>query len=153
MEKAVERKTFGLKNIQAPFMIKTIFALSLIALLITACATVAHIKQTEMFERTTEAYSKAIRWSDFEAANRYRYATQKQNNPPDIDALNQIKVTSYEVKEVAISKEVTHVRQIVEIGYYKIDSIIEKSLRDHQIWIYDPVDKRWYLHSKLPDFE
>jgi hypothetical protein len=132
---------------------KRIFALLLITPLIIACATFARIKQTEMFERTSEAYAKAIRWSDFEAANRYRKAILTQKKPPDLDALTQIKVTSYEVKEVGISKEVTQVRQIVEIGYYKIDGIIEKSLRDQQIWVYDPVDKRWYLNSNLPDFQ
>jgi hypothetical protein len=45
------------------------------------------------------------------------------------------------------------VRQTVEIGYYRVDEVTLKTIRDQQVWVYNPIAKRWYLQSGLPLFK
>ncbi|MGB5620397.1 MAG: hypothetical protein WBM78_26390, partial [Desulfobacterales bacterium] len=62
-------------------------------------------------------------------------------------------VTSYSVKKVSVSEDQAEVRQIVEIGYYRVDEVTLKTMREQQVWAYNPVVKRWYLQSGLPPFK
>jgi molybdenum cofactor biosynthesis enzyme len=62
-------------------------------------------------------------------------------------------VTSYSVKKVSVSEDQSEVRQTVEIGYYRVDEVTLKTIRDQQVWVYNPIAKRWYLKSGLPLFK
>jgi hypothetical protein len=54
---------------------------------------------------------------------------------------------------VSVSEDQTEVRQIVEIGYYRVDEVTLKTMREQQVWAYNPLVKRWYLQSGLPPFK
>jgi hypothetical protein len=41
----------------------------------------------------------------------------------------------------------------VEIRLVNRNTQVERTLTDHQRWTYDPVAKRWWLVSGLPDFD
>jgi hypothetical protein len=79
--------------------------------------------------------------------------SEREENPPDESFYKRIKVTEYRVKKTAFSEDEAQAIQIVEISYYKIDNVVVKSFSDHQLWEWDPKDKRWYLKSGLPAFE
>ena len=104
------------------------------------------------FAQTSKSYGTAIHWSNFEEAIYHIKETQKESNPPDVKNLMQIKVTSYEVKKISISKDKLQVRQAVEIKYYRTGTLIERPLTDDQLWEYDETEKRWYI-QRLPDFK
>lgn len=131
------------------------YALSLFVCLalITGCAAYSDMKKQDDFSETTKSYEKMVFWSNFDTADSFRDPQERDTHPADIDELKNIKVTSYSVKKVTVSEDQDEVRQIVEIGYYRIDEVTLKTLRDQQVWAYNPIAKRWYLQSGLPLFK
>ena len=67
----------------------------LVLVLIVGCATLTEIGLAKSFDRTSEAYGNAMRWSDFETANNFVKASQKGNNLLDFKEFNHIKIISY----------------------------------------------------------
>ena len=124
----------------------------LCVLVLAGCATYDRYKQEDRFEDITEAYGNSIRWGNFAVANGIR-AKKGDEEEPDFEYLKNIKVTSYELKAVNISKDGNTVQQSVEIEYYKIDQFIERTIIDSQLWKYNAEKERWMLHSELPDFK
>jgi hypothetical protein len=59
----------------------------------------------------------------------------------------------YDVKQVDLAEDKRHVSQVVEIKYYQLDNVVIKTIRDEQLWEYDPKEKSWYLSSGLPPFK
>jgi len=101
----------------------------------------------------TWSFKDSIRWSDFETANQLRKDALTESNPPDFKKLKNVRVTSYEVKQIIPMDNKSKVRQIVEINYYKTDNMIEKTLTYDQLWEYDAKNENWSLKSRLPDFK
>ncbi len=128
-------------------------AIAILAMLIAGCGSLFGMVQMEKFERAARVYRKAIRWSDFEAACSFLKVEWSENKSPDFNKLKQVKVASYEVKEIVPLKDKRQVRQIVEITYYKINDNVLKTLREDQLWEYDQEEKSWYIQSGLPDFK
>ena len=125
----------------------------LLALLMVGCTALSNLKKQGDFKVTAEEYARTVRWLDFETANEFRKYTKTEKIPPNFKRLRRVKVTSYEVRQSTPLIGNTRVRQIVDIRYYKTDEMIERSLRDDQLWQYDARDDRWYLWSGLPDFK
>ncbi len=125
----------------------------ILALLVAGCAIVPDLVRQTKFERTSRAYEKVIRWSDFEEAVHFLKDTAKKKNPPDLNKLKLIKVIEYEVKKTSLIKDQSRFLQVAEIQYYRADSIVVKTVTDHQLWEYDTTLKNWYLLSGLPDFK
>jgi sensor c-di-GMP phosphodiesterase-like protein len=125
-----------------------------VCLALTAgCAAYSNMKKQDDFSETSKSYEKMIFWSNFDTADSFRDPQERETHPADIDDLKDIKVTSYSVKKVTVSEDQAEVRQIVEIGYYRVDQVTLKTMRDQQVWIYNPNVKRWYLRSGLPLFK
>jgi hypothetical protein len=134
-------------------MNKLILTIFLLIMLVAGCSHLSNVKQMQMFDRATASFKDSIRWSEFEIANNLRKDALTENNPPDFKKLKNVMVTSYEVKHVIQMNNKLKVRQIVEINYYKTDSMVEKTLRHDQLWEYDVADESWSLKSRLPDFK
>ena len=126
---------------------------SLLVVLIAGCTGVLNLAQQNRFDKTSRAYEKVIRWSDFEEAVQYLNDTAKKKNPPDLKKLKHIKVIEYKVNRTTLMKDKSQVFQIAEIQYYRDDSNVVKTITDKQLWEYDASLRNWYLLSGLPDFE
>ena len=122
-------------------------------LFVAGCASVSDRLTMNKFGEASSAYGEAILFSHYEAANLYRKSGGAADKPPDFEKLKNIKVAMYDVKQVDLSEDKRHVSQVVEIKYYKQDNMIIKTVRDEQLWEYDPDDNRWYLSSGLPQFK
>ena len=131
-------------------LMPTIFLLIMLA---AGCSSFSNMKQMNMFDEVTASFKYSIIWSDFAAANHFRKDALTESNPPDFKKLKNVKVTSYEVRQIIPMGNKLKVRQIVEINYYKTDNMIEKTLSHDQLWEYDAADKIWYLKSRFPDFK
>ena len=83
----------------------------------------------------TDNYRNTIRWGQ------------------NIEKLNKIKVTTYKSIHKELSDDGNEAKQTVEIKYYNIDHMIEKTIIDKQLWKYDPDKKTWRLKSRLPEFK
>ena len=125
-----------------------------VCLALTAgCAAYSDMKKQDDFSETSKSYEKMIFWSNYDTADSFRDPQERESHPADIDELKNIKVTSYSVKKVSVSEDQSEVRQTVEIGYYRVDEVTLKTIRDQQVWVYNPIAKRWYLQSGLPLFK
>ena len=125
----------------------------LLLLLVSGCATISDQLVMKEFGETSKAYGEAILWSHYEAANLYRKSGEQVGKNMDFEKFKNIKVAMYDVKQVDLSEDKRRVTQVVEIKYYKQDNMIIKTVRDEQLWEYDPDEDRWYLSSGLPQFK
>ncbi|MBC8432483.1 MAG: hypothetical protein H8D96_11250 [Desulfobacterales bacterium] len=125
----------------------------LLIMLVAGCPNLSNVKQMNMFDWITASFKDSVRWSDFEAANQLRKDAQTESNPPDFKKLKNVRVTSYDVKQIIPMDNKLKIRQIVEINYYKTDNMVEKTLIHDQLWEYDAADESWSLKSRLPDFK
>jgi hypothetical protein len=128
----------------------TVFVL---VLLIVGCAGIETRKQMSLFDETSRAYGRAIRWGQFEEAFAFIRLADKDDNLPDFAEYRQIRVTSYKIKKTRIAEDFSKVLQIVDIQYYRMSNVTVKNFIDRQKWEYNEEEDRWYLTSELPDFE
>lgn len=124
----------------------------LLALLLPACAVVGDSKRNITFDKASHYYENALRWGDYEAAEKIR---RPAGAPVALDkaALERIKITAYETKGYALSEDHNEIRNEVLIRYYNQDHMTEHTVTDIQTWEYDPDVKTWFITSPLPDFQ
>ncbi len=130
-------------------MVKYVFAICI--LVMVGCTTVSEINREDHFKKTSYSYKQALQWGDWVAASGKLDSGGKALDYPAIDELKQIKVTSYEVNAMKLSEDKLQVQQTVEIQYYHINRMVEKTLIDKQVWEYDE-EGGWRLVSGLPKF-
>ncbi len=125
----------------------------LLFIMIAGCTAVSDMVRTNKFGETTDSFSQAMRWSNFEAAIRFRKDAQLGKILSDRGMLKRIKITSYEIIQTVPLEDKTQIRQIAEIQYYKIDDVVVKTLLVHLLWVYDPAQKKWNIDDGWPEFE
>ena len=128
-------------------------AVFLLAVLMLGCASISDQMMMSKYDETTRAYGEAIVWGHFEAASLFLKNEGGIASTPDIQKFENIKVASYDVKNVKRADDKSQVTQIVEIKYYKLNQMIVTSLRDEQLWVYDSTHRNWMLQSGLPSFK
>jgi hypothetical protein len=122
-------------------------------LFIAGCASMSNQQMMNTLEETTRSYGKAIRWNYFDLADSFRKEPDRSTHETDFSALKKLRVTSYEVLTRNLSDNHIQAGQTVEIKFYRMSDMIEKTVIDKQDWQYDINEKKWYLHSSLPNFE
>ena len=109
-------------------------------------------QKLSILDESTRKYGNAIRWSYFELADSFRKEQDRSAQETDFSELKQIRLTSYEVLSRNMSGSNIQAMQTVEIKFYHISDMIEKTVIDRQDWQYDIKDKKWYIHSSLLTF-
>jgi hypothetical protein len=126
----------------------------MLSLLAIGCATYSELTKMNKFQDTARVYELSIRWSEFDAAAAFLHNPEKdQDLQNKLAELERIKVTDYVVMQLVVSEDESEIVQTVKISYYKTNNVVVKSLRDQQLWAWDPEKKGWFLKSGLPDFE
>lgn len=115
------------------------------AMVLVSCA---EQKRDASLEDQLTMYEKAIRWADFDKASNY----MKDQDTFDLSRFEGIKVTSYEPLGRDISEDGMTVEENVRIRYIFENEQIERTLVDHQVWVYDEEENRWQLVTSLPGF-
>ena len=121
----------------------------LLCLVLSACASSS--EQGRMFERSTFAYERAIRWGEFNKALAFHRGKDEPLDESTRRELKQIRVTSYDTVYARRLGE-NEVEQIVEVKYYLENQVVERSLTLKQHWEYDENKQAWYLTSPFPSF-
>jgi hypothetical protein len=127
--------------------------LALVALLLAACA--ASTGGTKKLDAMTE-YAAAVRWNEFDDAWSFVDPAVRAERPlSDVERerFRQIQVTGYDERNRTMAPDGMSLEQVVEIRLLNRHTQVERTLTDHQRWTYDPVMKRWWLVSGLPDFD
>lgn len=133
--------------------LKTIYLLSFCLFIITGCASLSEVKQEELFETASFSYEQAIFFGKYEAAHSFTKVSTPEEHVTDFKRLKKIKVTSYELIALKVLEDRNIVNQRVEISYYFLNSLVERTIIDNQLWKYYPEEKIWYLESGMPDFK
>ncbi len=129
-----------------------IYFLSIVIIAFFGCATAAHQQKLDLFEKISGDYGVAVRWGRFDLAETFRKNLAQREEPFDANRAKTVKVTSYEPLNRIMSENHLEAVQDVEIKYYFVDRLIERTILDRQVWKYDLSEKKWYLHSNLPEF-
>jgi hypothetical protein len=98
-------------------------------------------------------YAAAIRWNEFDKAVDFLDPALREAQPlTDLERerFKQVQVTGYEVKDRDTAAD-GGVTQVVEIRLVNRNTQVERTLIDHQQWRFDPLAKRLWLTSGLPD--
>ena len=133
-------------------MKKLLLVFGLICLCTISCARISTIAKENAFEAQSRSYMRAIRWGEYEAAREF-LRLEEGVSMPAVQEMQDIRVTSYEVKTISLSQNQETVFQTVEIKYYRATLPVVKTITDQQIWEYDVGSEIWYLKSGLPGFE
>lgn len=130
-------------------MKRVLWALLLGAALLSGCASTFDFRREEIFEDTAKAYGRLIRWSDFESAQAFLAAAE---SGAKITLPKDVRVTDYEVRQMAYEPGKYKVVQIVAISYYQANDPRLRMLQDKQLWEFDGATNAWLLKSGLPQF-
>jgi hypothetical protein len=122
------------------------------AALLAGCAAVSGNEQ-KLLDETLDSYAAVIRWGNFEEAIAFVDPATLKAHPItalDLQRLHQVQVSGYNAQTVRHVGE-HEIRQPVEIELVNVNTQSARSILDTQIWRFDPVAKRWWLESGLPD--
>jgi len=128
------------------------FLMAVVVFFTVGCATIKEKTRMADFEKVTQAYERVMLDSDFETAHGFTdpHAVREE---ADFTAYEDFKIVEYQVKKGQVSDNKIEVNQTAEVKYYRIDSLIVRTMRYKQLWKYDDVKKTWLLQTDLPDFK
>lgn len=126
-------------------------SLLLALLLLAACAT----SQDPMYllDKSFNAYERALRWQEVDVLIAFHKNEHEKLTTEQRKYLKQFRVTSYNVVYSNVAPDGNHASQVIELKYYKQDSITIHELTINNQWEFDEKEQRWYLTNNLPDFK
>ena len=130
---------------------KAAICLLLVIFLPLGCGTLKERARMESFGPTVQAYEQALRLADYNKAAAY-LDPSAATAPPDLKPYQNIKIVEYKILHTQVSPDSLEIKQDVALQYFRLNSNIMRSIRDHQTWRYRQADKTWRLQSGLPDF-
>ncbi|MDA0821129.1 MAG: hypothetical protein O3C28_01740 [Proteobacteria bacterium] len=134
---------------------RSVIFLALGIVLLTACNPVKKLQNQErmvQLQSVVDSYRKLMRWGYFDQAVQYLKVQEGQVVVPDLEKLARYKVTNYSIAEQVISESEFEAIVIAYIDFYSVDTGIAGSVRDEQLWWFDPETKRWSLGSPMVNF-
>ena len=128
------------------------FLMAVVVFFTAGCATIKEETRMSDFEKVSKSYEQVMLDSDFEAAQGFTdpYAVREA---VDLTAYEDFKIVEYQVKKGRVSDDKIKVNQVAEVKYYRIDSLVVRTIRYEQLWKYDEVKKTWLLQTGLPVFK
>ncbi len=133
-------------------MLRVIPLFFLVALC-AGCGGLSTQTEGDALRTTLSAYENALRWGGFDQAVKYIDPETLKQHPLtelDVERYKQFRVISYtEQPPVPAAKH--EISQIVEVGVVNVNTQIERTVIDRQLWRYDEKTKHWHIVSGLPD--
>ena len=116
------------------------------------CATIKEATLMSGFEKVSRAYELVLLDSDFETAHGF-IDPEVVREEVDFTMYKDIKIVEYHVKQGQVSNDKNMINQIAEVKYYRLDSLIVRTVRYKQLWKYNDVKKSWLLQTGLPELK
>ncbi len=121
---------------------------ALLALTVSACTSgPIHL---DRIDETLNRYGGAIRWGEFQKAQEFQNPSKRTRL--DLDWLKNVHVSSYEVVYKKHDPNSNIREQTAQIRYFLENSGVEKTLIDHQLWLYNEESGKLILETDLPTF-
>lgn len=113
--------------------------------------------RSDEFLKTSIRYRSAVRWAEYDEAFSYIKLRDGESVDLDLDNLNKIEVTAYEiVKRTSVARTETtpeETQVVVEINFLRDASPSVNKIKREETWWFDEEADKWYLDGNLPDFE
>ena len=120
--------------------------------LIAGCATIENKARSQKLQDQVKAYTKAIRWGDYDIATRF---LKHQNGEPastNANALKGVRVTHYDYSIDAGGPEAVVANMIATFDYQLPASVSVRQLKQRATWWYDDKAETWFMDGSLPKF-
>jgi hypothetical protein len=121
--------------------------------LCAGCGGLSTQTEGDALQVALNAYENALRWGGFDQAVKYIDPETLKQHPLtelDVERYKQFRVISYtEQPPVPVAKH--EISQVVEVGVVNVNTQIERTVIDRQVWRYDEKTKHWHIVSGLPD--
>lgn len=120
---------------------------------LSACQSNSVKKTVENLNYTVKNYGQFIRWRAYDEATSYLRHKDGRLANKDTEALQEIRVTKYQVLTVEIDDEKNEALVRAEITYYheRVNSV--KTVTDQQLWWQDEESGQWFLDGTLPELK
>ncbi len=127
-------------------MFRISFLIVIVVFFTAGCATLMEKSRMAGFEKISRAYERIMLDSDFETAHGFT-DLESVREVIDFTAYKDIKIVEYQVKKGWVSDDRIKVKQTVEVKYYRIDSLIVRTMRYEQLWKYDDMKKTFGIRN------
>jgi hypothetical protein len=124
-----------------------------LGLTLVACSSLSDIQRMDAFDETAKNYRRALEWSDFDLAASFLSPADEAALAAAIERMKAFQITAYDVKKLRVIDEHRRIEQVVDLSYFKKDSMVVLKARDTQLWEYDPEQDRWQLTSGFPQLK
>ncbi len=110
-------------------------------------------KRAAIVRETAESYGDNLRWGRLQAAvgmvepdRRAEFlVTLRDANPP-------LRFTSFEIVTVELGTSRDEVEVLASFRLYRLPNLSERTVRELQVWRFDPDRGRWYVRPDLSLF-
>ena len=118
--------------------------------LVAGCFASVPSKDVDNLNAEVKTYGKFIRWRAYDEAAAYLRNPDGQPINVDTEAMQEIRVTKYEVLTVIFNEDKTEAQVTAEISYYheRVNNV--HTIQDKQSWWIDEDSGRWYINGPLP---
>ena len=123
-----------------------------LAVFLAACAGLKAHDRLARLDSAVKSYAKALRWGHFDTARGFLQPRQTGPSPANVQQLEEIRVTSYEVLNQATRDDSQEAVIVVQFSFYHASSGSVHTIEDDQLWWYDADRNTWRLDGQLPDF-
>lgn len=131
-------------------LLKTWLPVVAMLLCLAGCATSR--SRADALQEAQYAWSAAIRWGDFEGAWNMVDPKIRAEHPLselEFARYKQVQISGYH--ELATRTTDTGSEREIQLGVVNRNSLAERQVRYTEAWQYDPLAKRWWVTSGLPD--
>ena len=132
-------------------MLRTLVVISVV--LIAACSSMATQQRTSDLNDSLDRYAVAIRWAYYSDALAFHLDQDGKRPEVDLDKLDEISVTGYEIKEKTLNENQIEAFVRSELVYYQKEYGTIKKLKVDQSWWYNEEAKHWFIESGFPVFK
>ena len=128
------------------------FVLFVLVALFAGCASMQQAKITVQMQDRTNAYRKAIRWSEYDIAAPYIRRRDGSTFSFDTEFYEQIRVVENEIQNREVFEADGLAIVTSKIRFYHVDYNSVVDLTDRQTWWYDAETEQWFLDGSFPDY-
>ena len=129
-------------------MQKNILFFLLSLLVLGACSGLKD--RANALDETLRGYEKALRWTQYETLVIFHHSNTKASI--NVDYLRKLRVSSYTVQSSNMADDHNSYLQSIEIKYYFLDEMKEKTIIDDQTWGFNKDTDQWLRTNALTVF-
>ena len=119
---------------------------------LVGCAAIETKARSQKLTDQVKAYTKAIRWGDFDIATRFLKHRNGKPARTEAGSLQGIRVTHYDYSIQADRPEAEEAEMVATFDYQLPSSASVRRIKQRATWWYDAKIENWYLDGDLPKF-